>query len=572
MALEDLGDSGGSLRFASIHSVRSRPDAVEDAVNGDFWLGDDKLALSAPIDWWDEPYRVGERAFFLNSFVFADPVLSAAEFEPALVPLGDIFVNWIRANPREGSQHPHRYAWHDHAAAGRLVYIAFVLREGVRLGSLEEETATQLACTALEHADYLLADENYSASHNHGLFSDAALALAARSLAPAQEASEWDRRATVRFEAVLERTVSSVDALHLEHSPYYHWIIREALRRFAQAGLFEELDLSELVARMGESAAWLVAPDGTLPPIGDTPFGRPPSREAVERSRELVGLKLFADAGYTAIRDGGSCLIITAAHHPTGHKHADDGSFCLYEDGQPLVIDSGDPGYEYDGPDRRYGTAPRAHAAASVDGFDWRGERSPHGSGIVAAVEDDGIYAVLTRTPGGSPGGGDLRRVLAYAPGESLVIVDLVEAGQGERVERHLPLAADLHPTLRGDGRIVIDRAARPAAWIAQLNIQGTRADTVSFELGQEEPELAGFQFSSPGAREPRPVVAFLGLGDHPRGTAIAIGPEPPADELELVVEAGGEGVGISIIGVMPQPLRIDVGRGTLALVGSSGK
>ena len=50
---------------------------------------------------------------------------------------------------------------------------------------LERSLSETLAAGVLEHAEYLLGEENYAAHYNHGLFSDAALALAARSLTPA---------------------------------------------------------------------------------------------------------------------------------------------------------------------------------------------------------------------------------------------------------------------------------------------------------------------------------------------------------------------------------------------------
>ena len=172
---------------------------------------------------------------------------------------------------------------------------------------------------------------------------------------------------------------------------------------------------------MDEFGAWLVAPDGTLPPIGDTPIGQPAYRKSAETSASLSGMHTFWTAGYAVVRKGNSALIVTAAHHPTAHKHADDGSFCLYEDGRAVILDSGDPGHDYESPERRYGTSPAAHAAICVDGFDWAKESPPYGSGIVAAAEQGGLYALLTRNPGAVPDGGTARRVLVYGPGRFLL-------------------------------------------------------------------------------------------------------------------------------------------------------
>ena len=63
-----------------------------------------------------------------------------------------------------------------------------------------------------------------------------------------------------------------------------------------------------------------------------------------------------------------------------------------------------------------------------VDGFDWAKESPAYGSGIVAAAEQDGLYALLTRNPDAVPDGGAARRVLVYGPGRFLLAIDDVEA------------------------------------------------------------------------------------------------------------------------------------------------
>ena len=161
--LEAAADGLESLAFVSVHSVTRRRGDIDAALRGTFRLRDERFVLSPPVDWWDEPYRaLGERGFFQNSFVFADPLLSDPRFPEVLNPLAAIFADWLSANPRTGASHPHRYAWHDHAAAGRLVVMAYVLREGLRHGALERSLSETLAAGVLEHAEYLLGEENYA--------------------------------------------------------------------------------------------------------------------------------------------------------------------------------------------------------------------------------------------------------------------------------------------------------------------------------------------------------------------------------------------------------------------------
>jgi hypothetical protein len=565
-ALEVASVDWSDVPFLGIHSVTSRPGDIEAALEGTFRHHDERFALSPPVDWWDEPYRgANERGFFQNSFVFADPLLADPRFEEVLVPLAAIFADWLMANPQSKATHPHRYAWHDHAAAGRVVAMAFVLREGVRRGLLDRTVAETLASGVLDHVRYLLAEENYAAHNNHGFASDAALVLAARSLEPAPQASGWGETAEQRFAAVLDHMIEGEEGLHLEHSPYYHWIIHGALARFAAGGLFEGLDLTGLTRGMEESGAWLVAPDGTLPPIGDSPIGQRPPRSGVAAGRRHAGMKVFPRAGYAVVKESGSALFVTAAHHPTAHKHADDGSFCLYEAGRPLVLDSGNPGYEYDSPEFRYGTSPAAHATICIDGFDWAKNAPPYGSGMAAAAERDGLHALLTRNPHAVPGGGAAARVLVYAPGEFLLVIDDVEASGDHRLSRHLPLAPGLEakPTERGEVEI-LDNGSRLVRLVQVLS-PGAPADHLDVTFGRRLPQLGGFRFLAPEEPCASFDVTLSGPAGGPRAYALLVGATDAALPTMTWTETDG-GLDVVVTGLTDSPLEIRIREDVLGL------
>lgn len=557
------------LPFTGIHSVSGQPEDLDAALRGTYRLRDELFRLSPPVDWWDEPYtRPGERGFFQNSLVFADPLLADPRFPEALPSLAALLIDWIEANPAEDPPHSHRYAWHDHAAAGRLVVMAYVLREGVRREALDSTSAGTLAGGVLEHIAYLLDQENYVASHNHGLFCDAAVALAARSLRPAPQAQAWAETAQRRFSAVLDHTMDQVDAIHLEHSPYYHWIIHGALARFAGADLFEKLELEELVARMERAGAWLVAPDGCLPPVGDTPYGQRPAPKTVAASEALSGMRIFPRAGYAAVWSGGSGLFVTAAHHPTAHKHADDGSFCLYEKRRALVLDAGDPGHDYESAQRRYGTSPAAHATICVDGFDWARGAPAYGSGIVAAAEHDGVYAILVRNPVATSAGGGARRALVYAPERFLLALDEVEAGAGCELARGIPIAPGLTAMSDSDDTVEIRDGDHVLARLVQVMGSDATPDRVELACGRLEPEMAGICFPTPDTSEPRYDIRLHGPAGHPRAFALILGDGAPAnwEAPHLSWEDHDDRVDVEVIGVTASPLRVRLAEDSIGL------
>lgn len=558
------------LPFAGIHSASSRAGDIDAAHAGIFRHRTETFALSPPVDWWDEPYRASRgRAFFQNSFVFADPLLTDPRFSEVLTPLAHLFVDWLLANPRDCPPHPHPYAWHDHAVAGRLVTMAFVLREGLRRGQIDRVLSKALAAGVLEHARFLLADDNYAGHYNHGLFSDAALALAARSLAPAGPTTEWSKVAQRRFAAIVNRTVDQQEAVHLEHSPYYHNIIQGALARFSAAGLFENLDLPKLVRRMEGQSRWLIAPDGCLPPIGDTPMDLGQPRKSMAAISSLAGMRIFANAGYAIVREGDSALFVTAAHHPTAHKHADDGSFCLYEKGQAVVLDAGDPGYDYKSAERRYGTSPAAHATVCIDGFDWARGAPPYGSGIVDAAERGRSYAVLVSNPMATSAGGSSRRALVYLPGQFLFVLDEVEADPKCELARNLPIAPGLIAATDPEGTVAILDKDRTVAQLVQVTSAGTPRDSVDLAFGRRDPVMGGFCFPTPETSKPRYDIRLHGpVGHHPRAFVLIMGEGVPTnqDAPRMSWTDRGDRVDVEVGGLTTSPLRIGLREDSIEL------
>jgi hypothetical protein len=568
--LEDASSGWGDLPYLGIHKVTPRPDDIDAALEGTFRHHDERFDLSPPIDWWDEPYTgAKERGFFQNSFTFAELLLPDARFPEVLEPLAAIFVDWLKSNPSSGATHPHRYAWHDHAAAGRIVPMAFVLREGIRRRVLDRGTRETLAAGVEEHARYLLAEENYAAHNNHGIASDAALILAAHNMVPVPQAAIWSCTGERRLAAVLDHTIDRQEAIHLEHSPAYHWNIHDALGRFAESEMFEGLVfLGGLMRRMQESGAWLVTPDGTLPPLGDTPTGERPPAAAARIGAECKGMKVFGRSGYAIVKAADSALFVTAAHHPTAHKHADDGSFCLYEGGRPIVLDSGHAGYEYNSPEFQYGTSPAAHATICVDGFDWAKNTPAYGAGIIASAERDGLFALLTRNPNAVPDGGAARRVFVYAPARFLLVIDDVEASDSHQLARHIPLAPGLEARATERGDVEIHEGGVALAHVVQVRTPEGIPDGVEVARGQHLPEFRGFHFVSPEESTPSCDVTLSGPTGAPKAFVLLFDSDVERHPLRMTWSGSAGAMDFSVSGVMGSPLRVRVGESSFAIGG----
>ena len=174
------------------------------------------------------------------------------------------------------------------------------------------------------------------------------------------EAAAWRQRATTRFPTNISSSVSTIDGLHLEHSPAYHVLITYLLGHLiSELGMSDDR-LNEMHRTLTATTSWLVMPDGSLPQLGDTSLVAAPQL-AVENEAAHRGFAVFYDAGAAIYRDVESYFMTVAWYHRLLHKHADDLSFVWAEGGRRLVVDSGKYGYDYGESGYAYGVSSPAH-------------------------------------------------------------------------------------------------------------------------------------------------------------------------------------------------------------------
>jgi hypothetical protein len=382
------------------------------------------------------------------------------------------------------------------------------------------------------------------------------------------EPADWAKVATARFRRVVDLTVDTSEGVHLEHSPFYQLVVRNAFARFAPAGLLPEEELDALLSRMDEASSWLTAPDGALPPIGDTNVGSRPSPEVQEAATRTRGLRAFPSSGYCVVHEGDSYLILTAGFHSEGHKHADDLSFCLYEGGRMIVVDSGNPGYDYASAARQYCVSPSAHSGIAVDSYTWiRDPRGGAGSGLVASGSLDDWYAILAENPRIAPDDRVARRLLLYRPAVSLVVVDEVSASGEEVVERYVQLAPELNATVLTSGSVEIaDEEGRIVSVVTPFADGGSEPDSVSAIRGRTTAPLGGLFFPQFEVCEACTTVVLSRHGGGMLGYRMELGPEAQPEEAVATGSLAGDGAQVAIAGLGETALEIRLQGGELAL------
>jgi uncharacterized heparinase superfamily protein len=379
-----------------------------------------------------------------------------------------------------------REVWDDHATALRAITLA---RLWHAWRTLDDETpgfAASMLSAAVAHAAVLADEREYRPSHNHGVVQAYALLALGLVFPGLPGADRWVALGRARLIGQLADNVS-VDGLHREHSPAYHFFV---LRHFLDAralagahGLELPAEFAERLAAMARAGLHLLKPDGTPAALGDTCRGSGLA-VAPEDLAELPGdvaerflhvrtagargrppglaSTLAEDAGYAFLRggaDGGhpadeAYVVVRTGTFRTAHVHRDVLSFELYAFGDDLVVDPGGP-YAYGSPVRGELMATAAHNTVTVDD----GNQAIGRAEVLSWSAGPGLDVLDARHrlyPGVVH-----RRLLAFVRRGYLVVVDRLEGATTRRFSQafHLAPALDV-VALSGDG-VATTRAGR---------------------------------------------------------------------------------------------------------------
>jgi Heparinase II/III-like protein/Heparinase II/III N-terminus len=478
----------------------------ENLANDRYTVRGTVVELVPPIDWRMDPYDNLNWRFWFHAMQHLDVPLRIYELEDdleALAKARDMMLDWVSANPI-GGEHTGDYAWFDMSAGIRASFLGYVWRECRRRDLLDSDQESELTDSLLLHARWLSDDQNYTGETNHGLFQDAGLYLMGGYAAELPESAAWREFAQNRFLSTLEKHVDFEEGVHKEQSPSYHFYIRDVVKRLNEhAGIGGE-QLAELTRKLDAAAGWMVLPDGRMTPFGDTDLEEAPAfaREAAGEE----GLRAFLRTGYAFVRENDSYLAMTCTYHSFAHNHADELSWCLFENGHLVIGEASRYGYrDEEDPARIYARASHGHNALLLDdeSFPWK-ERGAYGSGLLAAGKGDGWYVILGRNPLLEPV--DHRRVLLYRPGELVLVVDKVQAEEEHVVDRRLHFGPELVAEQSGGRVEAKDEEGHVIATLFEASPVPTE---ISMARGVEEPRMDGWTFPSDLTKEPSDTVTL---------------------------------------------------------------
>lgn len=420
--------------------------------------------LTLPVAWDDLCADDRSWGSQLHSWKFMDTPLQ--EF----VRTGDAkFLHWCLERALSWSE---RYAdnstdneivWYNMALGQRALRLASLIHLGANHGMRPDDLRVLLH-TAERHRREFLLERSFNQRTNHGYFvaiGQSVLGTALEVIPPMRELAELGRERL----SVMIRTQFLSDGGHSEHSPEYHRMLMRSFQLAVDHGLIIDLELTERLTKAADLLGWMMQPNGSLVPLGDTPYvdmtdgSHPPTASPGTNFLMSVGrsgepnpsqLGVYPDSGYAFVRSpqpqtsenhsASSYLAFSAAFHGRAHKHADDLNFTWYDRGQEILVEGGRYGYGpllpmdsplrasgfyYADTFRQYVESTMAHNTVSADGRDHDRRRVPTGSGLGVCEERDKVFVLRGR---GEHVGWSHNRTIAFEPGVGITVTDDVQS------------------------------------------------------------------------------------------------------------------------------------------------
>ncbi|WHY91261.1 alginate lyase family protein [Neobacillus cucumis] len=384
-----------------------------------------------------------------------------------------IILNWYEVNYPVS---PSDMGWHDHSTAWRLINISRFFVEWKELPNTGMEEVSLLTEIVEAHCKKLADPDFYMPKHNHGLDQDMALFTGSVIFNTMKKANEWESLALERFQKQLDHLFGK-DGSYLEHSPHYVYLLLKNLYSFLdfiyQIDHISKDMLTERLESVFKYMIYILMPDGVIPPIGDSENATISPKltnkwklnssdlqvfleKLVSQSSEIEQFEnqlpldaAYMDAGVVALRNKWNYeldttqIIMYCGFHSRVHKHYDDLSFVLFNNGLPLITEGGKYSYEYQSAEREYMLSPLAHNSVMVDG---------RSADIFAKnVEKSGLLSnLLTKNISYVSGMHALyqnvnhRRIFVYFKPDILVVIDKLDGVENHTFDTCFNLHWDL--------------------------------------------------------------------------------------------------------------------------------
>lgn len=484
---------------------------IRAAKRRNFTLEGVDVHIKRHMNWAYNP--IGSLAFQarLNDLRFLDPLFYAYRENgdrKALRVAKSIVVDWVKNNPLRAPATAR--TWFDKVAGDRGPYIAYATRAASCRRMLKSPKLARTLLGSVEQHIRFLSDRDRYSDTNRGLFMDLGLIFSGRQMRFLPGATKARNRGERRFLGNVRDHVIPGEGMWLEHSSTYQFLTISAIERYLEVIKGNKPFLDQILPTMKDTAAWMTMPDQKTLQNGDA-YQEKADRFAQAINREQQGMRFLGESGVAFVKPHKKrdYLSLLSNYHSEIHRHSDDLSFDLYENGRRIVSDSGIPDKDFGTP-YLYAVSSPAHSVVTVDGADFPRDREhAYGSGLLASGQGGGWYALLATNPSVQAQGVTHERLLLYKPGSALIVADSLRSDAEHTYRSYLQFGPDFGLQQTDDGVRLFDGPD-------QVQVTNESTATLQREVarGQEDP-LLGYVWEDFRDRTPRWVETTIAHGSN---------------------------------------------------------
>lgn len=421
------------INFTNCEIIAAKPAAIEKYEKQGFQPRSDNspYKLLLPLNWLEDPFNDRNWMFQLHAWRMLDAYLNRGNNQD-LYYASQIINDWVAFEKKNKN----KWLWYDMSTGLRALKICFYLKKCLDEGV--DHRIQDIDYLIHEHLKHLSNPKELSPG-NHGLFQLHGLKCLTYILKSCGSGSYSMSDMKIYANEKMSKLIIlqlGTSGVHTEHSPDYHFFTHKKITNIIASPWWTDLskDISNVLELAEYTKPWLVFPDDRCVPIGDSATGAvKKSLTALEKwphvkSGNYIGARLD---GYAVVRSSksvpleqSSFLFFQGSFHSFAHKHADDLSFILQENGINLLIDSGKYSYQKD-KYREYFLSTRAHNTIEVDGKSTtRSREHAYGSAILGfPTYVDGFWLIKAKVDH------EINeyiheRIIVYKPGKDIYVVD----------------------------------------------------------------------------------------------------------------------------------------------------
>ncbi|MGM8871252.1 heparinase II/III domain-containing protein [Psychrobacter sp. 2Y5] len=392
--------------------------------------------LSIPIKWLENPYKDSNWMFQLHAWRMLDCYLIRGKIND-FNQVAEIINDWVNFE-KTNNKLEDKWLWYDMSTGLRALKISYYIK--ICFEKNIDHKIEDIDYLINKHLEYL-SDVNELNHGNHGLFQLNGLKSLIYILQNYDSESfnlkTLNSYSVEKMNKLITSQLGSY-GVHTENSPAYHFFTHKKILNIINSPWWSDISKDTLdILELGERVKpWLVFPNNKCVPIGDSETGKEFKnlRSLNEwphiKHENYIGSQVD---GYSVVRsntsipnESSSFLFFQASFYSQVHKHRDDLSFILQENGVDILIDSGKYGYK-PGKYRQYFLSTRAHNTIEVDNTNTsRVNKNAYGSAVVHVPKYLKGFWILRGKVNQSINKYSHERVILYKPGKEVYVIDKI--------------------------------------------------------------------------------------------------------------------------------------------------